>query len=62
MQTGRVEANLAVLNQHFRLSYIPDLIVRKTGGAEDSTLDSHLPNEPTGRDELNELLIRLRLM
>ena len=85
MRTGRVEASLTTLNQDFRLPYIPDLIARKIGGAENSILDSaqvefysaeyqrllvqleqtaansRLPNESTGRDELNDLLVRLRL-
>ena len=85
MQTDRVEANLPILNHDFRLPYIPDLITRKVGSAENSILDpaqvefyaaeyqrllvqleqaamdSLLPNESTGRDELNDLLVRLRL-
>jgi uncharacterized protein len=40
MRTGRVEASLTTLNQDFRLPYIPDLIARKIGGAENSILDS----------------------
>lgn len=83
MRTGRVEANLAILNQEFRLPYIPELIDRKVSSAENATLDSSqlefysseyrrlsddleeaaagsaLPDEPTGREELNDLLIRL---
>jgi uncharacterized protein len=38
MQTGVIEANLVNLNEHFKLPYIPDLIARKLGGAEQSTL------------------------
>jgi uncharacterized protein len=38
MRTGEVEANLATLNQTFRLSYIDDLIARKRRGAEKQTL------------------------
>lgn len=38
MRTGRVEANLRVLNQEFKLPYIDDLIARKAGGAEQGTL------------------------
>ena len=34
MQTGEVEANLPKLNEKFRLHYLPELIERKTGGAE----------------------------
>lgn len=38
MQTGKVEANLRVLNDEFRIPFIPDLIARKTGGPEQQTL------------------------
>ena len=40
MDTGVVEANLSVLNDHFRIPFIPDLIARKTGGVEQQTLGS----------------------
>ncbi len=40
MRTGQVEANLLHLNEVFRLPYIADLVARKTGGAEKSTLES----------------------
>lgn len=39
MRTGRIEANLVNLNETFRLSYLPDLIDRKTSGKEKGTLD-----------------------
>lgn len=39
MQTGKVEANLSILNQSFTLKYIPDLIARKIAGKEKATLD-----------------------
>jgi uncharacterized protein len=38
MRTGEVEANLVSLNEHFRLPQIPDLVARKLGGPEQSTL------------------------
>lgn len=38
LRTGRVEANLAILNEDFRLPFIPDLIGRKLGGPEQSVL------------------------
>lgn len=38
MRTGEVEANLARLNEVFRLSYVPDLIARKLAGAEKATV------------------------
>ena len=39
MRTGTVEANLRVLNEEFKLSYLPELIERKLRGPERSTLD-----------------------
>jgi uncharacterized protein len=39
MQTGEVEANLVMLNDRFGLSYIPELVERKTSGTEHGTLD-----------------------
>jgi predicted nucleotidyltransferase len=84
MRTGIVEANLARLNEQFRLRYIDDLIAQKVGGTEDEPLreadfDFHareyqrltaeleqaseassLPDGPTSRAALNDLLIRLR--
>jgi hypothetical protein len=38
MRTGEIEANLVTLNESFRLPYIPDLVARKTGGPEQTTL------------------------
>lgn len=40
MEAGEVEANLCVLNEHFRIPFIPDLITRKTGGVEQQILGS----------------------
>ena len=39
MRTGKIEANLVTLNEEFRLPYIPDLVARKLGRPEKSTLD-----------------------
>jgi predicted nucleotidyltransferase len=39
MRTGRIEANLLTLNEEFRLSYISDLVARKSCGPEKATLD-----------------------
>jgi predicted nucleotidyltransferase len=39
MRTGEVEANLARLNEEFRLSYVPDLIARKLAGKEATRLE-----------------------
>jgi predicted nucleotidyltransferase len=85
MRTGEVEANLAKLNEVFRLPQIPELIARKTAGPERSTLEdadvsfherecqrlragleqaaaeSRLPEAPTARAALHDLLVRLRL-
>lgn len=84
MQAGRVEANLTILNQEFKLPYVTELIERKVSSAENATLDSTqieffsseyqrlvseleqasanstLPDESSARDDLNELLVRLR--
>jgi uncharacterized protein len=40
MRTGRVEANLLVLNREFGLPYIDELVARKREGPEKGTLDS----------------------
>ena len=39
MQTGEVEANLARLNERFRLPYLPELLDRKLAGPEHGALD-----------------------
>lgn len=39
MRTGHIEANLVTLNESFRLPYLPELIARKLGGPEQSTLE-----------------------
>jgi predicted nucleotidyltransferase len=39
MKAGVVEANLVTLNETYKLSQVPDLIARKTGGPEKSTLE-----------------------
>jgi uncharacterized protein len=39
MRTGEVEANLVRLNETAKLSYIPELIARKTCGSEKGRLD-----------------------
>jgi predicted nucleotidyltransferase len=85
MQTGVVEANLAKLNESFKLPYIPDLIAQKLAGAEKSVLEdtnvafhqkeydrlrqeleaasqaSTLPEAPSSKNLLNDLLVRLRM-
>lgn len=38
MRTGEVEANQVRLNDTYRLSYLPDLVARKTAGAEQQVL------------------------
>ena len=40
MRTGTVNANLVELNEEFKLPFVPDLIARKTGGREQSTLSA----------------------
>src|SRR3954468_18539932 len=39
MRTDKIEANVFTLNQEFRLPYVPELVARKLGGPEQSTLD-----------------------
>ena len=39
MQTGEVMANIAVLNERFRVAEIEDLVARKRGGCEKMRLD-----------------------
>lgn len=39
MRTGQIEANLVTLNETFHLPYLPELIARKLGGPEQSTLE-----------------------
>jgi predicted nucleotidyltransferase len=41
MRTGKVESNLADLNEVFEFPHIADLIARKTEGEEQTTLEQH---------------------
>ncbi len=85
MKTGEVQANLCILNDFAKLSYLNELIHQKQTGAEKGVLnaadidfyrreydrltkelensfdDAKLPDMPTCREALNDLLIRLRL-
>jgi uncharacterized protein len=59
MQTGEVEANLMKLTERFRLPYLPELIERKTSGAEKSRLEDadtgfHLGECDRLREELEK--------
>ena len=38
MKTGEIEANINILNESFRLPFLPELIARKTSGIEKQTL------------------------
>jgi predicted nucleotidyltransferase len=38
MRTGAIEANLGLLNQIYKLPFLPDLIARKVEGAEQQTV------------------------
>ena len=40
LRTGEIEANLVRLNEDARLTYLPDLIARKTGGPELGRLEA----------------------
>ena len=83
-RTGEVEANLARLNEAFKLPHVDELIAQKVGGPEKGTIQgadlafheqeyqrltaeletardsSQLAEEPSSRDALNDLLVRLR--
>lgn len=39
MRTGEVQANLKLLNEEFKLPYLPELIERKVGGTEKGRLE-----------------------
>jgi uncharacterized protein len=41
METGEIEANLEILNREFNLPFIPELIARKTSGAEHEQLETN---------------------
>jgi len=41
MRTGQIEANLSILNQHFKLSYIEELINYKANSREKATLPNN---------------------
>jgi predicted nucleotidyltransferase len=84
MKTGEIEANLATLNENYKLPYIPDLIARKVNGREKAVLDnedisfyeneyqrlliilenaaneSKLPDIPSAKPALHDLLVRIR--
>jgi hypothetical protein len=45
MRTGKIESNLVILNEEFRLPYIPDLVVRKLAGPEDLAVGQLLESE-----------------
>ncbi len=54
MQSGRIEANLAVLNEEFKLPYIDDLIAHKISTAEQVTLQ--FPDVEFHMTEITRLL------
>ncbi len=85
MRTKEVQANLCLLNESAKLSYLDELVHRKRTSEEKGILDaaniafyqaeydrltkelersyeeSTLPDLPTSRDAINDLLVRLRL-
>lgn len=85
MKTGNIEANLLILNEHFKLPYISELVERKLNGGEQVYLNdadlrhyeneyhrlredlenasnnSHLPELPSAKGQLNDLLLRIRI-
>lgn len=57
MRTGEVEANLRTLNGEFKLPFIDDLVARKLGGPEQSTLeDADIPFHTTQYEALRVML------
>jgi len=84
LRTGEVEANLRTLNAEAKLSFVDDLIARKSSGSEKEVLSegdvefyraeyeklmthmletaasSPVPDLPSARAALNDLLLRLR--
>ena len=66
MKTGEVEANIPKLQEHYPLSYVPDLVARKLAGPEQSTLDDagfdfHQAEYERLRGELQEAFDTSRL-
>jgi hypothetical protein len=85
MKTGKIEANLSLLNQEFQLPYIDDLISLKLSSVEKSLLpqnnfdfylneynrlhlelenayqNTSLPEKPSAKNQLQDLLLRLRI-
>jgi predicted nucleotidyltransferase len=45
MRTGVIEANIAILNEEFRLPYIKDLVARKLAGPENQSVGQLLESE-----------------
>jgi hypothetical protein len=58
MKTGRVEANLLVLNAE--IARFEGEYQRLTSALELAAVNSALPERPTAFDSLNALLLRLR--
>ncbi|MFO0942937.1 MAG: nucleotidyltransferase domain-containing protein [Pirellulales bacterium] len=57
MQTGQIQANLIRLNEHFKLSWIEELIERKIAGVEKEKLDeSTMPFHQRQYERLTKLL------
>lgn len=54
MRAHRIEANLSVLNDTYKLPFIPELMARKIGGVEKETLDA------SEVDQFEQEFVRLR--
>lgn len=57
MNTGKIEANLNILNEEFSLEYLPDLIALKQTSKEQTTIDSK--NLQFYESEFQRLVARL---
>jgi predicted nucleotidyltransferase len=62
LRTGEIEANLANLNETFRIPGLVDLMARKTAGAEQSALDdaNSLSHHETQYNRLRDELLAAR--
>ena len=58
MRTGRIEANLPILNAEYRLPFVPDLIQRKVSTKEKATIEDADLDFHAG--EFSRLLARLQ--
>lgn len=56
MRSGKIEANLSILNEQFKLAYLPDLIAQKIVGEKSHLVDTQVEFY---RSECDRLLLEL---